>query len=225
MRFVLAATAALAIAGTAQAGVVTLFSDNFDAEPAALTVTSLANWTVTGNIDIVDQANPYGIGACLGRCADLDGTTGPGEILSKPIAFGAGKPVLVSFDVSGNQRGGPDDSFLFELTFSSVLNYNLNVITGFLSGSTGFYTSAGTGTYWETIASGRPYVTYTLGFIPTTAGSLQLRMGTTSNDNIGPILDNVLVTQVPEPATWAMLIAGFGLVGFAMRRRRTLSAA
>ncbi|MBS3960497.1 MAG: PEP-CTERM sorting domain-containing protein [Sandarakinorhabdus sp.] len=50
-------------------------------------------------------------------------------------------------------------------------------------------------------------------------------MGTTSNDNIGPILDNVLVTQVPEPATWAMLIAGFGLVGFAMRRRRTLSAA
>ncbi len=25
---------------------------------------------------------------------------------------------------------------------------------------------------------------------------------------------------VPEPATWAMLIAGFGMVGFAMRRRR-----
>ncbi|MFZ4689062.1 MAG: PEPxxWA-CTERM sorting domain-containing protein [Polymorphobacter sp.] len=26
---------------------------------------------------------------------------------------------------------------------------------------------------------------------------------------------------VPEPATWAMLIAGFGMVGFAMRRRNT----
>ncbi|PZO87467.1 MAG: hypothetical protein DI623_14690 [Sphingomonas sanxanigenens] len=24
---------------------------------------------------------------------------------------------------------------------------------------------------------------------------------------------------VPEPATWAMLVAGFGLTGFAMRRR------
>lgn len=29
---------------------------------------------------------------------------------------------------------------------------------------------------------------------------------------------------VPEPATWAMLIAGFGLVGGAMRRRRALEA-
>ena len=30
---------------------------------------------------------------------------------------------------------------------------------------------------------------------------------------------------VPEPATWAMLIAGFGLVGTAMRRRTTVVSA
>ncbi|QMW24536.1 PEP-CTERM sorting domain-containing protein [Sandaracinobacteroides saxicola] len=29
---------------------------------------------------------------------------------------------------------------------------------------------------------------------------------------------------VPEPATWAMMIAGFGLVGAATRRRRTMVA-
>jgi hypothetical protein len=28
---------------------------------------------------------------------------------------------------------------------------------------------------------------------------------------------------VPEPATWAMMIAGFGMVGFAMRRSRKVS--
>jgi hypothetical protein len=32
-------------------------------------------------------------------------------------------------------------------------------------------------------------------------------------------------TQVPEPSNWAMLIAGFGLLGGAMRRRRTVVAA
>lgn len=32
------------------------------------------------------------------------------------------------------------------------------------------------------------------------------------------------VNVIPEPATWAMLIAGFGLVGFAMRRRKAAVA-
>jgi hypothetical protein len=32
-------------------------------------------------------------------------------------------------------------------------------------------------------------------------------------------------TAVPEPATWAMFIGGFGLVGGAMRRRRKLAIA
>ncbi len=33
--------------------------------------------------------------------------------------------------------------------------------------------------------------------------------------------DNIATGAVPEPATWAMLITGFGLVGFSMRRRRS----
>lgn len=42
------------------------------------------------------------------------------------------------------------------------------------------------------------------------------------------LLDNISLTSargiVPEPATWAMMIAGFGLVGTALRRRRTAIA-
>jgi hypothetical protein len=34
----------------------------------------------------------------------------------------------------------------------------------------------------------------------------------------------IITAGVPEPASWAMLIAGFGLVGAASRRRRTVAA-
>jgi hypothetical protein len=36
---------------------------------------------------------------------------------------------------------------------------------------------------------------------------------------INPILDNVSVTAVPEPATWTFLVIGLGLTGFGLRRR------
>lgn len=32
-------------------------------------------------------------------------------------------------------------------------------------------------------------------------------------------LDNIAIAGVPEPTSWAMLVVGFGLVGFARRRR------
>jgi len=38
-------------------------------------------------------------------------------------------------------------------------------------------------------------------------------------------LDEVVVTMVPEPATWGLMLAGFGMVGFAMRRRSRAVAA
>ncbi|MBS3962249.1 MAG: PEP-CTERM sorting domain-containing protein [Sandarakinorhabdus sp.] len=42
------------------------------------------------------------------------------------------------------------------------------------------------------------------------------------NDNAGSI--GFKVSVVPEPATWAMLIAGFGMVGVGLRRRRSIPA-
>lgn len=45
--------------------------------------------------------------------------------------------------------------------------------------------------------------------------------------DLGFVFTNVSVigTAVPEPASWAMMIAGFGLVGAAMRRRRVFTPA
>jgi hypothetical protein len=46
--------------------------------------------------------------------------------------------------------------------------------------------------------------------------------GTFSQLRIGG--DRALTAPVPEPATWAMMLIGFGAIGGAMRRRRTAGA-
>ena len=49
--------------------------------------------------------------------------------------------------------------------------------------------------------------------------SANLTFSATENDAYGPALDNVRFAAVPEPATWALMILGFGAVGGSMRRR------
>lgn len=55
-------------------------------------------------------------------------------------------------------------------------------------------------------------------FVPDTAGPNQFYVfGFTDNDLHGLVRQNV--AAVPEPASWAMMIGGFGLVGATLRRR------
>ena len=46
-----------------------------------------------------------------------------------------------------------------------------------------------------------------------------LSLGTPNGLPPVALLDGVSLTAVPEPAAWALMIAGFGMVGFAARRR------
>jgi hypothetical protein len=47
----------------------------------------------------------------------------------------------------------------------------------------------------------------------------------TTDGVLGPGVLSFGIGVIPEPATWAMLITGFGLVGFVARRRRAALAA
>ena len=49
--------------------------------------------------------------------------------------------------------------------------------------------------------------------------------GVRTSDAATSIIPASSVLSVPEPSSWAMLITGFGLVGFGMRRRRAIAAA
>ncbi|MBC7520193.1 MAG: PEP-CTERM sorting domain-containing protein [Sandarakinorhabdus sp.] len=46
-----------------------------------------------------------------------------------------------------------------------------------------------------------------------------------SSDGVGGYIDSVKISTVPEASTWVMLVAGFGLVGVSMRRRKAAVAA
>jgi len=44
-----------------------------------------------------------------------------------------------------------------------------------------------------------------------------------ANGNTGNVGATLATTAVPEPATWAMMVGGFGAMGFALRRRQKVA--
>jgi PEP-CTERM motif len=53
-----------------------------------------------------------------------------------------------------------------------------------------------------------------------TPGNYKLWFGTTAA--AGALIDNVSITAVPEPETYAMMLAGLGAIGFMARRRKAV---
>ncbi len=225
------AAAMVAVAAPANAASV-LFSQNFDSLPVGVPAASVPGFTISGGVDVV-QSGTFSID-CVGgsgKCLDLAGSPGPGAVTSNAINFLGGRRIDVSFAVSGNQRTGATDNFGLLLTFGQPTGgCCVDVDSGPASFNFASWQSVlNQNPYAEAIAGDRPFITYSGWFIADQSGTFTLTFSGEGigNVNIGPILDNVLVTQaaVPEPASWAMLIAGFGLVGAARRnRRRALTA-
>ena len=87
-----------------------------------------------------------------------------------------------------------------------------NQLTGILSIPTGGFSG------WKTVN-----MQFTAGGTSQVLSFLSL--GTPNGLPPFAALDGVSLTAVPEPATWALLLTGFGMVGFAARRRRTSAVA
>jgi hypothetical protein len=121
---------------------------------------------------------------------------------------------LLSFSATGSLTGAlTAGSQAFTLSGS----FEDSVIFRFVGGPNSF--EAGAAYYFADGAFSAPGTYDTVLFGPDQAGRLVVTNmgGNGGGGGGGPV--------VPEPATWAMMIAGFGLVGGAMRRRRVAPAA
>lgn len=56
---------------------------------------------------------------------------------------------------------------------------------------------------------------------PLAAGHYQINFKYASSPQAGSYLGGISVTAVPEPETYALMLAGLGLIGFSARRRKT----
>ncbi|MFD1786666.1 choice-of-anchor C family protein [Sphingomonas floccifaciens] len=155
--------------------------------------TALTGWVVTG--DSIDLKGNYWQAREGNRSIDLNGN-GPGGIMQTFDTI-VGTTYNVKFSLAGN----PDAR-------------NQKVVSSVASGSLpNVYT-------FDLPNSHQNMMWQDLSYSFTAASTTTTLSFTSGNDSAqGPALDAVSVTAVPEPATWAMMLIGFGGIGASMRRR------
>jgi hypothetical protein len=139
---------------------------------------------------------------------DLSGTAG--SLYQDVTGLTIGTTYKVSFSLSGNPLATVDPTV--ELRLAGVASP---------FGTFSFDSPAGQ------TAANMGWVRRAANFVATsTSHRLLIRNTLTGADrDRGPVIDNVWLTVLPEPGTWLMMVAGFGLVGHAVRRQRRAFAA
>jgi hypothetical protein len=242
----LIATAALAtamIAGSAaQATTTILLQDNFESYSPSKHGATFYDLNFTGftsglhaqggTVDLIGTPNAWSLFGAS-NYIDLDGSTRDGATLrTDTFTFAAGDVVTLSFQLAGSQRRGHGSeqwNFGFQTTGGNISFLNIQQVGPLQVGAGSSAVGSGISAGDTALAYNSPWTAYSLSFLAGSAGSFTAFIGTTSHDNIGPLVDDILLTRdttvVPEPATWLMMIMGFGGMGAVLRRRTAVAFA
>ncbi len=208
MRFILSTIAAALLATGAQATI--LVNGSFESGPAGSGVltqptgsTAITGWKV-GGAGVDDVTSSVWAAAAGTHSIDLSALTA-GSVSQRISGFVVGLPYRVTFLASANPFGAAGlKKFSVSATggVAQLYSYNLTALNS---------------------PTNMLYQTYTYDFI---AGATKqtLQFASQVRNPYGVVIDDVSIRAVPEPGVWALLIAGFGMTGFAMRRRRIATA-
>jgi hypothetical protein len=163
----------------------------------------LSGWTVGGTVIAADGAiyNP-----CCGTpilTSPTFASFGPGNVtdlntLSQSFATSVGHTYKVAF-ASGALGGGSQD-----------LSYALS----------GGGTNSGTISEIANDSITSTFSPTTFTFVASAASTTLTFSDLSFADSVDPVLTNVSVTGIPEPASWALMLVGVGAVGAGLRSRR-----
>lgn len=137
---------------------------------------------------------------------DLNGVSGPSGI-GQDITTTSGQAYRIEFWMSGN--AGPLGSTRADGSRSLDVLWNNSVVGSFTF-------TFQPGDQWNNLRWEKHSV-----LVTGASGLDSLEIRSTSNfyAAAGPFVDAISITAVPEPGTWAMLVAGLGVVGIGVRRR------
>jgi hypothetical protein len=202
----------LIVNGDFESGNTGFTSDHTYVDPTASALFPEGLFTIGTNPLAV---HPYWVDLGGSNLMIVNGMTGGGTrtVWQQSLAVGAG-----TYTFSGEAANvccnssytGPNNAsnLLFQYSFDGVNFTTLDQILTHPSTDAGsFYTVGG-----EIVSSGDQTLT------------LRIANGATAASGNDFAIDNLMLavnSTVPEPATWAMMIAGLGMVGASLRRRRT----
>ncbi len=209
----LTAAAAIGMLAPLQSQAMTILSDSFPTASSGM----VTGWTETGDnlfggIGVEANANhPGGVGSGNWAYFQTNNTSSAGMFQSTGVGGTIGDMIAVNFDLGGNAGG--------------------NLYTGQFTVSLWDGSPTGGGNQLNSLVAPDPAsgtsspITLSTTLTSNTTGNLfvQFNASNTSAGNGGngafnqAIIDNVLVTQVPEPS--AALLGAFGALALLRRRR------